>query len=1061
MGVCNCNQNKNGLITSEMSLHGDGKNNSNQISNFQNTDNPSLTLTTKKSAIEEDPSKKSQIQKNLIKFTYLNNQSTLASAIKEMNQNIDPRKHFSKRLSLSPQIISYDDDHKPKPLTMLFNLTGNQNSQKTNNTSTSGVPHEEIKKIVSKTPVLLGRSRTNFTVVNTDGNKPLGTKPRGLLSPHKGEPSSNNYNYSTAVQEITEEEDLLLNQWIKRHYLFNQFNDKSIQRIIESLSLYQIEEDKFIFKEGETGNEFYIIKSGKLEIKTKITNIVLTQGDTFGELALLKRRCFRTYAALTKTQVEIFSLTIENYNKILKENESLNSKPKTNTKKEQIMKEVTNHPLLKNLSETQKDNLNLMATYHTITKATLLLTNKKTKKKDPQKPFITNPKALIFPIEGEIVETFKSPLSTKIISKGNGAGFLYTIFKIHDNSEYNVSFEQEKCSFILLSENALIESMGTNYQFDIIFSYFCSKITRSEIIMKLTPIKDKPKKDTLYYYNSLFQGFTMKIYNQNETVFSKSSFENKKHVVILNGELINSKTQKPIGKTNMYGDKIINSQEVINYDIIAKGNDTITLESLWKNTKEILRGFPENKHLFSHYENLIKITMFQNIEEIEIFNVSSKVKKTKFKATEIIIKEGTMNEDFYFITKGKVKVKLPNQKTLRVYDTGNCFGEISLLYDSPTPYNIVAKENTVCYVLSKENFIELLKDKKVNDFMKQKMLMEDNDIVLSDLYYLSYLGRGRFGNVCPVHNQISFYAAKAISKLAAEKQKSGVKNLLNEKKTMISVDHPFVVKIVKTLKKDNWCFFLQEYIIGKNFAEYLDTRTSKHDLYETKFYGACLFTIISYLNKNNIIHRDIKPSNIMLEHHGYLKLIDFGTARKIKNYSQTVIGTPNFIAPEVLLGKGYSFPCDYWSIGVCLYYIYFSVLPFGNKAIELIDIYKDIIENDPEYPYDTPSEIKSLINGLLKKKPSQRIKSFDMVHKQPLYKDFPWDDLLKYNVKPFYIPPRDNKDDPENLKIVKSPFEIFMESEKFETIQMQTLKINNTKVNRTTTIVNAQWFNDF
>ena len=441
MGVCNCNQNKNGIITSEMSLHGDGKNNSNQISNFQNTDNPSLTLTTKKSAIEEDPSKKSQIQKNLIKFTYLNNQSTLASAIKEMNQNIDPRKHFSKRLSLTPQIISYDDDHKPKPLTMLFNLTGNQNSQKTNNTSTSGVPHEEIKKNVSKTPVLLGRSRTNFMGVNADGNKPLGTKPRGLLSPHKGEPSSNNYNYSTAVQEITEEEDLLLNQWIKKHYLFNQFNDKSIQRIIESLSLYQIEEDKFIFKEGETGNEFYIIKSGKLEIKTKITNIVLTQGDTFGELALLKRRCFRTYAALTKTQVEIFSLTMENYNKILKENESSNNKPKPNIKKEQIMKEVTNHPLLKNLSETQKDNLNLMATYHTVTKATLLLTNKKTKKKDSQKPFITNPKALIFPIEGEIVETFKSPLSTRVISKGNGAGFyiLYLKFMITVNIMFHLN----------------------------------------------------------------------------------------------------------------------------------------------------------------------------------------------------------------------------------------------------------------------------------------------------------------------------------------------------------------------------------------------------------------------------------------------------------------------------------------------------------------------------------------------------------------------------------------------------------------------------------------------
>ena len=1066
MGVCNCNQNRNGVITGEMFIPGEVRSNANNITNNQNSETPSLILTTKKGVVEEDSTKKSQMHKNLIKFTYLNDQSTLTSAIKEMNQTANPQNKLFNRLIQTTKDNVYDEQ-QGQPITILSNLSVNRTTQNTNNTAATGVGGEEMRKVVSKTPVLLGRSRTNIMGVVV--NKLPGHRSR-RLSTSKGDPNNNNnYNYYTAVQEITEEEDLLLKQWIKRHFLFDKFDDSLIQRIIESLSLYQLEEDKFIFKEGETGNEFYIIKSGKLEIKTKIPNIVLTQGDTFGELALLKRRCFRTYAALTKTQVEIFALTMENYTKILKESGVSSITKKSNQEKEKIMKEVTNHPLLKYLSDTQKDNLSLMATYHVIKDNTLLISSKqRSKKKETQKPLFPNPKALIFPIEGEVIESFKSssssstsPSSSIAVTKGNGAGFLYTIFKVHENSDYSITMEKDMCTCILLSENALIESMGTNYQFDIIFSFFCSKISKSEIIMQLTPIKDKNKTDTLYYYNFLFQGFTMKIYNQNDVVFPQSSFENKKHIVLLNGELLNSKSQKTIGKNNIYGDKMINSQELVNYDIIAKTPNTVTLENSWKNTKEILKCFPENKHLFSHYESLTKVAMFQNLEEMEIFNMSMKVKKTKFKAKETIIKEGTMNEEFYFITKGRVKVKLPNQKTLRVYDTGNCFGEISLLYDSPSPYSIIAKENTVCYVLPKEHFIELLKDKKVNDFMKQKMLMEDNDITLSDLYYLSYLGRGRFGNVCLVHNQISFYAAKAISKLAAEKQKSGVKNLLNEKKTMISVDHPFIVKIVKTLKKDNWCFFLQEFIIGKNFAEYLDTRTSKHNLYETKFYGACLFAIMHYLNKNKIIHRDIKPSNIMLEYHGYLKLIDFGTARKIKNYSQTVIGTPNFIAPEVLLGKGYSFPCDYWSIGVCLYYIYFSILPFGNKAIELIDIYKDIIENDPEYPYDTPSEIKALINGLLKKKPSQRTKSFDMVQKQLLYKDFPWDDLLKFNVKPFYVPPKDQRDDPENLKILKSPFEVFMESEKFETIQMQTLKINNTKVNRTTTIVNAQWFNDF
>ena len=85
-----------------------------------------------------------------------------------------------------------------------------------------------------------------------------------------------------------------------------------------------------------------------------------------------------------------------------------------------------------------------------------------------------------------------------------------------------------------------------------------------------------------------------------------------------------------------------------------------------------------------------------------------------------------------------------------------------------------------------------------------------------------------------------------------------------------------------------------------------------------------------------------------------------------------------------------------------------------------------------------------------------------MVQNQYLYKDFPWEDLRKFKVRPFYQPPKDRRDNPVNLEILNSPFETFMENEKFETIQMQTLKINNTKeVNRTNSIINAQWFNDF
>ena len=455
--------------------------------------------------------------------------------------------------------------------------------------------------------------------------------------------------------------------------------------------------------------------------------------------------------------------------------------------------------------------------------------------------------------------------------------------------------------------------------------------------------------------------------------------------------------------------------------------------------------------------------IFSKFTDKEIVSYTEICHIEKYKKNDLIIKNGDKNNYFYLILKGRVKMKDENKnKTLRVYDEGNCFGELSILNETPNINNYIATENTICYLIKSENFFELLKDQNANDYLKTKMLLEDNDILLNDLYYISYLGRGRFGNVCLVHNKISFYAAKVINRLAAEKQKIGVKNLLNEKKTMISINHPFIVKLVKTLKKDNWVFLLEEYISGKNFGEYLDNRKHKQNIYETKFYSAILFEIISYLNKRKIIHRDIKPSNIMISYNGYLKLIDFGTSRKIKNYSETIIGTPNFIAPEVLLGKGYSFPCDYWSIGVCIYYIYFGTLPFGNNAIELVDIYKEIIEKEPEYPINSPFEIKNLISGLLCKKVTQRINSLDKAQSQNIFKDFPWDDLIKFKVKPFYIPNKDIRDNPQNLNIVNSPFNLFMENEKFETIQMQTLKINN-KMGKKDISMNfdSKWYEDF
>ncbi len=105
--------------------------------------------------------------------------------------------------------------------------------------------------------------------------------------------------------------------------------------------------------------------------------------------------------------------------------------------------------------------------------------------------------------------------------------------------------------------------------------------------------------------------------------------------------------------------------------------------------------------------------------------------------------------------------------------------------------------------------------------------------------------------------------------------------------------------------------------------------------YDSQFYLGSLILCVEYLHKNNIIYRDIKPENIMVDDKGFVKLIDMGTAKILKNKggrTHTIIGTPHYMAPEILNGKGYTFSVDLWSIGICLYEFMCGCVPYAEDA---------------------------------------------------------------------------------------------------------------------------------
>ena len=122
------------------------------------------------------------------------------------------------------------------------------------------------------------------------------------------------------------------------------------------------------------------------------------------------------------------------------------------------------------------------------------------------------------------------------------------------------------------------------------------------------------------------------------------------------------------------------------------------------------------------------------------------------------------------------------------------------------------------------------------------------------------------------------------------------------------------------------------------------TTTSNLSHWTTRFYIMQLIEVLEHLHSNRIIYRDLKPENVMIGKSGYITLVDMGTAKRLsleKRFkTSTIIGTPHYMAPEIIIGKGYTFPADLWSLGVMMYELVIGKLPYGSSSDDPFQIYE-------------------------------------------------------------------------------------------------------------------------
>ena len=153
-----------------------------------------------------------------------------------------------------------------------------------------------------------------------------------------------------------------------------------------------------------------------------------------------------------------------------------------------------------------------------------------------------------------------------------------------------------------------------------------------------------------------------------------------------------------------------------------------------------------------------------------------------------------------------------------------------------------------------------------------------------------------------------------------------------------------------------------EYIVGGEFFTHL-RKAGRFDHVASKFYATQITLVFEYMHASDYIYRDLKPENLLLDKYGYLKITDFGFAKKVAFKTYTLCGTPEYIAPEVLLNKGHGKGVDWWTLGILLYEMQAGQPPFVDD--DPMGIYQQILAGKVTFPRHFDRNAKSLIKKVL------------------------------------------------------------------------------------------------
>ncbi|XP_030541138.1 probable serine/threonine protein kinase IREH1 [Rhodamnia argentea] len=303
---------------------------------------------------------------------------------------------------------------------------------------------------------------------------------------------------------------------------------------------------------------------------------------------------------------------------------------------------------------------------------------------------------------------------------------------------------------------------------------------------------------------------------------------------------------------------------------------------------------------------------------------------------------------------------------------------------------------------------------------------------IDDFEIIKPISRGAFGRVFLAKKRTTgdLFAIKVLKK-ADMIRKNAVESILAERDILISVRNPFVVRFFYSFTCRENLYLVMEYLNGGDLYSLL-RNLGCLDEEVARVYIAEVVLALEYLHSLRVVHRDLKPDNLLIAHDGHIKLTDFGLSKvglinstddlsgpavsgtsmlvdeepqlsmsesqKERRKKRSAVGTPDYLAPEILLGTGHGTTADWWSVGVILFELIVGIPPFNAEHPQTI--FDNILNRNipwPRVPEEMSAEAQDLIDRLLTEDPHQRLGARGAweVKQHVFFKDINWDTLAR------------------------------------------------------------------